>query len=98
MKRNLFLLKKLVNSTNKSVKNHKLTLEFSSNPAWYAVQALPYLMDQGNESADNTFQRYYANTIASGIVEQNDAIKQVFESWQKFTPDALLSMLEKIRI
>jgi hypothetical protein len=82
-------------STTGTMRNHKLTLEFSSNPAWYAVQALPYLMEKSNESADASFHRLYANTLALHIVNSNPQIRQVFEVWKEFSPDALLSNLEK---
>lgn len=91
-----FKLTKLINSGNsKTLKNHKLTLEYSSNPAWYAIQALPYLMEYPYECSEQIFSRYYANSIASFIVNSNPKVKRVFESWQNFTPDALLSNLEK---
>jgi uncharacterized protein YfaS (alpha-2-macroglobulin family) len=92
-----FKFEKLINSGtgSKTLKNHKFTLEFSSNPTWYAVQALPYIMESELESADNIFNRYYANSIASYIVNSNPKIKSVFEVWKNFTPDALLSNLEK---
>ncbi len=78
-----------------TIRSYKLTLEFTSNPAWYAVQALPYLTESTHESADALFSRYYANTLASYIANSNPKIKQVFESWKNLTPDALLSNLEK---
>ncbi len=78
-----------------TIKNHKLTLEFSSNPVWYAVQALPYIMESEYESADNVFNRYYSNSIASHLVGSSPKIKQVFDVWKNFSPDALLSNLEK---
>ncbi|HTF02781.1 MAG TPA: alpha-2-macroglobulin family protein, partial [Bacteroidia bacterium] len=42
-----FRFDKLINQANgsKTMVNHRLTLEFTSNPAWYAVQALPYMME-----------------------------------------------------
>ncbi len=82
-------------SGSSTIKNHKLTLEFSSNPTWYAVQALPYIMESEYESADNIFNRYYANSIASHLVNSSPKIKQVFEVWKNYSPDALLSNLEK---
>jgi hypothetical protein len=82
-------------SKSTSIKSYRLTLEFTSNPAWYAVQALPYLTENQHESADALFERYYANTLASWIANSNPKIKQVFESWKNLTPDALLSNLEK---
>jgi len=92
-----FNFEKLINSSkgSKTLKNYKFTLEFSSNPAWYAVQALPYIMESEIESADNIFDRYYANSIASYLVNKNPKIKSVFEVWKNYSPDALLSNLEK---
>ena len=89
-----FSLKKLVNyKHNYTLKHHKLTLEMTSNPAWYAVQALPYLMEYPYECAEQTFARYYANTLASFIANSNPKIQEVFNSWK--SSDALLSNLEK---
>ncbi len=91
-----FFFEKLKESgKNKTLVNHKLTLEFSSNPAWYAVQALPYMMEGSYESADGVFNRFYANSIASHLANSNPKIKQVFDTWKNFSPDALLSNLEK---
>jgi len=91
-----FTFTKLLNSkSSTTLRNHKLTLEFSSNPAWYAIQALPYLMEYPYECAEQTFDRFYANSIASNIANSSPKIKAVFDSWKKFTPDALLSNLEK---
>jgi 5-hydroxyisourate hydrolase-like protein (transthyretin family) len=91
-----FNLDKLINSGNSTtMKNYKLTLEFTSNPAWYAVQALPYLMEYPYECAEQVFSRYYANSLASFIAKSHPRIKAVFESWKNVTPDALLSNLEK---
>ncbi len=87
---------KLKNSkSSKTLKNYKLTLEFTSNPAWYAIQALPYLMESPYECSEKIFSRFYANSIASYIVNSNPKIKHVFESWRDITPNALLSNLEK---
>jgi len=87
--------KLLQSSSAQSLKNYKLTLEFASNPAWYAVQALPYLDDPRFPNADNIFNAYYANSIASHIANSSPKIQKVFESWKNLTPDALLSNLEK---
>jgi len=83
------------NGGSTTLRNHKLTLEFTSNPAWYAVQALPYIMEYPYECAEQTFDRFYANSIASNIANSSPKIKAVFDSWKNQTPDALLSNLEK---
>jgi hypothetical protein len=92
-----FTFDKLVSQAGGSttLRNYKLTLEFTQNPAWYAVQALPYLMEFPYECAEQTFARYYANTIATAIANSTPKIKAVFNAWRSSNPDALLSNLEK---
>ena len=88
-----FTLDKLKTNTSTTLKNHKLTLEMTSNPAWYAVQALPYLMEYPYECNEQTFSRYYANALASHIANSNPRIQEVFNQWK--SQDALISNLEK---
>jgi uncharacterized protein YfaS (alpha-2-macroglobulin family) len=91
-----FKFQKLINSaSSNSIKNHALTVEYTSNPAWYAVQALPYLMEYPYECAEQTFNRYYANALASFIANSNPKIKNVFEKWKTLDTAALQSNLEK---
>ncbi|MCB0768514.1 MAG: hypothetical protein KDB95_14995, partial [Flavobacteriales bacterium] len=90
-----FTLEKLVNNTSSSLQHRSLKLEFTPNPAWYAVQALPYLMEFPHACAEQTFSRYYANRLATHIVEQRPQVKQVFEQWSKAGEDAFMSALEK---
>jgi hypothetical protein len=93
----IFHFEKLAESENASstLSNYSYTLEFTSNPAWYAVQALPYLMEYPYECSEQIFNRVYSNGLASHIVNQHPKIKTVFESWIAKSPDALLSNLEK---
>ncbi|MBL7953265.1 MAG: hypothetical protein JNM62_16280 [Flavobacteriales bacterium] len=91
----VFTLDKLVNNTSTTLKHRELKLEFTPNPAWYALQALPYLMEFPHECAEQTFSRYYANRLATHIVEQRPAVKGVFEQWKKEGESAFLSALEK---
>lgn len=90
-----FRFDKLVDQKSTTLKHYKYTLEFTSNPAWYAVQALPYLMEYPYECVEQTFSRYYANAIASHIANSHPRIRQVFDTWRNIQPDALLSNLEK---
>ncbi|MEO1010945.1 MAG: MG2 domain-containing protein [Bacteroidota bacterium] len=88
-----FTLEKLKNNASRTLNHHKLTLEMTSNPAWYAVQALPYLMEYPHDCNEQIFARYYANSLASYIATSNPRIKEVFDQWRN--SDALLSNLEK---
>jgi uncharacterized protein YfaS (alpha-2-macroglobulin family) len=82
-------------SANKSttISPYKYTVEYSSNPVWYAVQALPYLMEYPHECTEQILNRYYANTLAAHVANSNPMIKAVFERWKN--SDALLSNLQK---
>jgi hypothetical protein len=84
-----FTFKKLVNtgqagsdSGSSTLSHHRLTLEFTSNPVWYAVQALPYMMEFPHECMEQVFNRYYADTVAAHIVKSRPAIQRVFKQWQ----------------
>lgn len=91
-----FVFESLKTNSSKTLKHHQYTFEFCSNPAWYAVQALPYMIEYPYECAEQTFSRYYANSIAEHIVNSNDAIKRVFEKWQNAeSKQAFVSNLEK---
>lgn len=83
------------NISSNTLKNHQYTLEFTSNPAWYAVQALPYLMEYPHECSEQIFSRLYANTLAKYVANQYPAIATVFRRWQATDSDALLSNLSK---
>ncbi|HPY88119.1 MAG TPA: alpha-2-macroglobulin family protein [Spirochaetota bacterium] len=85
---------KLIESAKSDTLAHeRVTLEFTSNPVWYAVQALPYMMEYPYECLEQTFSRLYSNGIASHIANSDPLIKDIFESWKN--TDALLSNLEK---
>lgn len=78
-----------------TIKHHKLTLEFTSNPAWYAIQALPYMMEYPYECAEQTFSRYYANAIGAHVANSSPKVKAVFDSWKTASPETFLSNLQK---
>jgi len=71
----------------------KLTVQVTSNPVWYAIQALPYLNDFPYECNEQIFNRYYANSLAEYIAKSNPKIKKVFDQWMQ--TGALKSNLEK---
>lgn len=90
-----FRFEKLLNSSpagagregTLTLTNHALIVEFTTNPAWYAIQALPYLMEYPYECAEQNFNRYYANSLATKIANASPKIKAVFEKWLKVSPE-----------
>jgi uncharacterized protein YfaS (alpha-2-macroglobulin family) len=91
----IFDFQRLRTVKSPTLRQHKLTLEFTSNPAWYAVQALPYMMEYPYECTEQTFSRFYANALASHIANSHPRIKAVFEQWKNSDKEALVSNLEK---
>ncbi|UZO82484.1 MG2 domain-containing protein [Aquimarina sp. ERC-38] len=91
---NTFTLDKLKNTNSKTLTNHRLTFEVTSNPSWYAIQALPYLQEvTSSNCSEQVFSRFYGNALGHFIVTQNPRIQQVFDQWKN--SDALVSALEK---
>ncbi|MFO0969643.1 MAG: alpha-2-macroglobulin family protein, partial [Gemmataceae bacterium] len=76
-----------------TLKHQQVVVQIVSNPAWYGVMALPYLMEFPHECTEQSFNRLYANALARHIATSDPKIRKVFEQW-KGTP-ALDSPLEK---
>ncbi len=89
-----FEFTRLLDSGQSSTLRHQsLTVQMVSQPAWYAVMALPYLMEYPYECSEQIFNRLYANSLASHIAGADPKIRRIFDQW-KATP-ALDSPLEK---
>lgn len=80
---------------SETLQHHALTIEYTSNPVWYAVQALPYLMEYPYECAEQNWNRYYANSLATYIANSSPRIREVFEKWKIKDTAALMSNLQK---
>jgi len=85
--------KNLKENNSTTLQHHKYSLEYTSNPAWVAVQSLPYLMEFEHECSEQNFARLYANSLASHIINNQPKIREVFEVWEK--EGALQSQLYK---
>jgi hypothetical protein len=85
--------KLLESGQSDTLRHQSLTVQMVSQPAWYAVMALPYLMEYPYECSEQIFNRLYANSLASYIANSDPKIRQIFDQW-KATP-ALDSPLEQ---
>lgn len=89
-----FEFTKLLDSgQSQTLRHQSLTVQMVSEPAWYAVMALPYLMEYPYECSEQIFNRLYANRLASHIAGADPKIRRIFDQW-KATP-SLDSPLEK---
>lgn len=93
--KDLFGLEKLF--TGKDIEKARLTIEYTNNPNWLMIQALPYVADANEKNAISLAASLYANTLARHIVDKNPQIKSVFEQWKREcgTLSSLQSQLEK---
>jgi len=87
-----FVFESLLKSSDSKV-NHNYSVEFTSNPVWYAVQALPYMMEYPYDCTEQVWNRYYAHALGLDIINQFPQIKAVMTKWKD--TDALLSNLQK---
>ena len=92
-----FVFDKLANQKSNTLSNYRLTLEYTGNPAWYAVQALPTLSNPTNENAVNWFASYYVNTLGSAITQQYPKVTNMIKAWkqQGGSKETLISKLQK---
>ena len=74
---------------------HALSLEYTQQPAWNIVKAIPSLLDQGRTSSQQLFNRVYAHTLGYHIVSSQPEIANVLRTWAQYQPDALMSELSR---
>ena len=77
-----FSLDSLFNGNSRTATDRRLTVEFTGNPAWYAVQALPVLSEPSTDNAISWATAFYANTLAGYIANSQPRIKTVFDNWR----------------
>ena len=76
---------------------NRLTIEYTNNPAWLMVQALPAM---GTPDADNAISlaaAYYANSIGRYLLNEAPQLKSTISLWkqEKGSETSLMSSLEK---
>ena len=93
----VFTMDRLMKRSSATIDDYRLTLEFASNPAWYAVQALPVLSDPVSDNAVSWFASYYANTLGAHIGKAYPKVAAMVEAWKKSggSKETFLSNLEK---
>ena len=91
-----FSLDSLFNGNSRTATNRRLTVEFTGNPAWYAVRSLPTLSQPTVDNAISWATAFYANSLAGFIANSQPRIKAVFDSWKVAggTKETFLSRLQ----
>jgi hypothetical protein len=77
-----FTMEGLAKSAGSGKEHRGLLVEFTPEPVWYALRALPYLMEFPHACAEQTFSRFYANATAGALLRSRPAIARVIEAWR----------------
>ena len=64
-------------------KNPKVTFEYTNNPAWLMIQALPTVGKPYDDDAISQAASFYANSIGRHVLAQNPQAKTAFRLWQQ---------------
>ncbi|WP_375443658.1 alpha-2-macroglobulin family protein [uncultured Fibrella sp.] len=75
----------------------RLTVEVTSNPAWYAMQSLPYLMEYSYDCAEQLFSKMYANSLGAHILNSRPQFRQVVDLWKQSPPKSPLASNEELK-
>lgn len=89
-----FRFEKLLNNQSEGISTQGLTVEYTTQPIWNAIQALGYLKTDPEQSAIHQFNRIYANLMALHLLNKYPMIARVISEWKKDST-ALNNPLEK---
>lgn len=78
-------------------RDRKLTVEYTNNPAWLVLQALPTIANPSDNNAMSLAAALYANIIGRTVLASSPKIAQTIKLWQQETggKTSLASNLEK---
>lgn len=80
-----FRFEKLLNNQSEGISTQGLTVEYTTEPIWNAIQALGYLKTDPERSAIHQFNRIYANLMALHLLTKFPMIAKVLAQWKKDT-------------
>lgn len=67
----------------------KLVVEYTNNPAWLVVQALPVLGQPRDDNAIDLSASLYSNGVGKWIIDRMPSVKATFEQWKRGQAAAL---------
>jgi uncharacterized protein YfaS (alpha-2-macroglobulin family) len=92
-----FTMERLLEHSSPTTEEYRLTLEFASSPAWYALQALPVLSNPVQDNAVDWFAACYSTSLGTHIGKSYPRVTAMVDAWQKEggTGESLQSQLNK---
>ena len=71
----------LLSGNSRNARNNRLTIEYTANPLWYAVQALPDIAAPKEKDAVSIASAFYATTLEQTIARLSPALAKAAEQW-----------------
>lgn len=71
----------LLSGNSRNARNNRLTIEYTANPLWYAVQALPDISEPKEKDAVSIASAFYATTLEQTIARLSPALAKAAEQW-----------------
>ena len=91
-----FDLTKLFGKRYNETSHRRLTIEYTGNPAWLAIEALPTLSRPVSDDAYSMATAYYSLSLAEMEARSDPAISQLARAWSKEkNVDSLFLLLER---
>lgn len=75
------------------VKDAKLTIEYTNNPAWLIVQSLPSIASHSDDDVISNLQSYYSSSLASRFLQSSPRLKNIIKTWANEPDETLKSRL-----
>ncbi len=72
----------------------RLTVEYTANPLWYAVQALPSVLEPRTDDALSLTAALYASVLSSRLADRYPQLKTAAAEWMRHGQEQLKSPLE----
>jgi hypothetical protein len=90
-------LQKLFPQQTADAQQSKLTVEYTNNPAWLMIQALPSMSIVESDNVISLCQAYYSSVIGKSIINSSPKIKTIVDSWkaEKGSDNSFISNLQK---
>lgn len=84
-----FLFEALQANDSPTLEHKSLRLDVVSNPAWYAIEALPPLCQEENPSVEQLFHRYYAASMGIRVIDTHPEVEGYADFFRRDSLTAL---------
>lgn len=74
---------RLLSDTSRTREHYRFTMKASTQPMWSIILSLPYLIQYPHDCSEQTFAKYYANTLALKILDDNPALDSIYSQWRR---------------